>query len=68
MPRLVSVILCVSRSQELDLSWNALGNRGACVLGAALRHNKALQRLDLTHNGIAEARRMAHVAWPTWCH
>ena len=38
----------------LDLSMNALRDRGGCAIGSALRYNTGLTELDLTQNSIGE--------------
>ena len=38
----------------LDLSMNALRDRGGCAIGSALRYNTGLTELDITENSIGE--------------
>ena len=37
-----------------NLAWNGLGNEGAVPLGQAVRLNKLLRTLDISHNDIQE--------------
>jgi len=39
--------------EDLDLSWNGLGEEGCRALGAALPHNHTLRELDLTSNRVS---------------
>ena len=40
--------------QFIGLQWNSLGDEGGIALGHALRHNKAVEVLDVSHCNIAE--------------
>ena len=51
--KLAKVIECNVVLEDLDISDNLLGDNGVCIISNSLKHNRTLQTLNISKNGIS---------------